>query len=218
MNKYQQEYNTWIEKTNVSTQEFYSGGKMFSDNEEYFVEKFSQKKLLDIGCGTGIRTFPQYQAMNIDFLGLEKFPNVIDASPYKQFILQGDIATNSFQEIEIMKNERFDLSVFMGGVVNGLIDEEARMTAWKNIGFLTEKVCNFVLFDTITSFQWYETAQNGQVEKLHTLLPPQYFYSKSEIERLLSENNLKVEEMINESFGNMTRTHFLINSSLVTHN
>jgi trans-aconitate methyltransferase len=54
----QEQYNRWVQITNTNQQYNLCGGRQVSDNEMYFIEKYAVKNILDIGCGTGHRTFP----------------------------------------------------------------------------------------------------------------------------------------------------------------
>ena len=141
-----------------------------------------------------------------------------NASRFKSNIIQGDICSSNF--ILLLENENlineigvsFDLTVLLGGVVNSFISDEYRDIAWKNISLLLNR-SKYVLFDTLTHFSWYENESKGKTIELPipVEIPPQYFYSKLELENIFTENRIEIIESKSEFLpGGLKRCHFLI--------
>lgn len=211
----QKQYNDWVLTTNSFQQDYLCGGNHVSINELYFINKYAKENILDIGCGTGHRTFQEWEKRDISFYGLEKFVNLINSSNYREKIIQFDIIDTSFKElldeIIVLFNTKANISIafLFGGVINGLIEFEKREKAWENFKYLSER-CNFILIDTLTHFNWYKTNDTGQTEKLFNIVPIQYFYSKKELDRLIDKNNLMIVEEKSENLGNLIRSHYLL--------
>ncbi len=206
----QREYDQWVCTTNVTQQEQLCGGSKISNNERYFIDRYAKKNILDIGCGTGRRTFPEWIKRNLNFYGIEKFENLINESKCKEKILQADISSNEFIErVEELLAEKFDIAFLFGGVINGIIDRNLQENTWKNFKFLLNK-CDYILIDTLSHFDWFETAETGKEIQLFDLFPTQYFYSRIEIEKLNNEFEIEICEERTENIKDLERTHFLL--------
>jgi len=206
----QEQYNQWVQKTTINQQDRLCGGRQVSSNELYFIEKYAKSNILDIGCGTGNRTFPIWIDRKLNFYGIEKFQNLIDGSNYKEKIIQGDISSINFIEnIKINELKNIDIAFLFGGVINGIIDKNLQIKTWENFELLLDK-CENILIDTLTHFPWFSTAEIGQELQLFHLVPTQYFYSKKELEKLNNQFGLEICEEKTESIGNLLRTHYLI--------
>ncbi|HPD66199.1 MAG TPA: hypothetical protein P5050_04900 [Bacteroidia bacterium] len=206
----QEQYNQWVQKTTINQQDRLCGGRQVSSNELYFIEKYAKSNILDIGCGTGNRTFPIWIDRKLNFYGIEKFQNLIDGSNYKEKIIQGDISSINFIEnIKINELKNIDIAFLFGGVINGIIDKNLQIKTWENFELLLDK-CEYILIDTLTHFPWFSTAEIGQELQLFHLVPTQYFYSKKELEKLNNQFGLEICEEKTESIGNLLRTHYLI--------
>jgi SAM-dependent methyltransferase len=213
INKMAQEtYNQWVKETNANQQDNLCGGSQISKNEMYLINEYAKDYILDIGCGTGHRTFPLWNERKLDFNGFEKFQNLIDSSKYGEKIILSDIGNANFQETitdKLMDNT--SIAFLFGGVINGIIDKQKQEITWGNLKFILEK-CTYVVVDTLSHFKWFDSADNGQVIKLFHLFPPQYFYSKKEIENLNNKYNIEICEELSENIGQLKRTHYLLRS------
>lgn len=207
----QEQYDQWVQKTNTNQQDMLCGGRHVSENEMYFINEYAIKNILDIGCGTGHRTFPIWLEKKLIFYGIEKFQNLIANSQYKENILHTDISSKEFiksvEKLMNNKNNKFDIAFLFGGVINGIIDSKSQTITWMNFKFLLNK-CDYILIDTLTHFPWFSTAEKGQEIQLFPLVPVQYFYSKKELDKL--NNELEFCEERTENIGNLKRTHYLI--------
>lgn len=110
MNEEQKTYNGFVETTRPGLQEIYNGGKGLTTSETNFIEKYAKTTVLDIGCGTGNRTFPAYHILKLKATGIEKFDNLINASEYKDRIVKLDIGNHNFLNHPCFKSH-FDLAV-----------------------------------------------------------------------------------------------------------
>lgn len=189
----------------------------FQGSEWYFLNKFIGKSILDIGCGTGHRTFPDYDALQIKYFGIEKSKRLIEHSNFNNKIIEGDICSENFSDclnndnlIKAIGNA-FDLAVLFGGVVNGFIAKDRRGVAWNNISNLLKNNCQYVLFDTLTHFDWYPVAPYGQIVRIFPSAPPQYFYSYPELLAIFDRHGIELVEKQSERIpNNWERTLFLI--------
>lgn len=206
----QEQYNQWVQRTDTSLQDILCGDTQVSDNEMYFIEKYAKTNILDIGCGTGHRTFPIWIEKSLNFYGIEKFQNLIDDSNYKEKILHSDIASIEFTDrVKELSTKQFDIAFLLGGVIIGIIDRNSQAQTWENFKLLLD-ICDYILIDTLTHFPWFSTAEIGQEVQLFHLVPTQYFYSMKELEKLNNEFGLKFCEERTENIGYLIRTHYLI--------
>jgi SAM-dependent methyltransferase len=206
----QEQYNQWVQITSTNQQDNLCGGRQVSENEMYFIEKYAIKNILDIGCGTGHRTFPIWLEKKMNFYGIEKFQNLIADSQYKENILHTDISSKEFvKRVEELMTNKFDIAFLFGGVINGIIDRNLHTITWENFKFLLNK-CEYILIDTLTHFPWFSTAEVGREFQLFQVVPVQYFYSKKELDKLNNELEFEFCEERTESIGNLKRTHYLI--------
>ncbi len=206
----QEQYNQWVQGTATDQQNNLCGGLLVSTNEMYFIEKYAKTNIIDIGCGTGNRTFPIWNERKLNFYGIEKFQNLIDDSNYKVNIIQSDISSIEFMKIvNELPAKQFDISFLFGGVINGIIDYNLQIRTWKNFRFLLEK-CSFILVDTLSHFPWFHNADHGQEQQLFHLVPTQYFYSKKEIENLNNNHDIEICEELTENIRHLKRTHYLL--------
>jgi hypothetical protein len=206
----QEQYNQWVQRTDSNQQSKLCGDGQVSDNEMYFIRQYAKTNILDIGCGTGHRTFPIWFKRKLNFYGIEKFQNLIDYSNYKEEIILSDISSKELTEIvNKLSTKQFDIAFLFGGVINGVFDSNLKTQTWENFKFLLDK-CDFILIDTLTHFPWFSTAEIGQEIQLFSLVPTQYFYSKKELEKLNNEYGLEFCEERTENIGQLKRTHYLI--------
>ena len=72
-------YDNWSQNSPANKQEMFCGGDLISTNEKYFINTYAKSNCLDVGCGTGNRTFLYYESHEshdeaMKALGIEKFP------------------------------------------------------------------------------------------------------------------------------------------------
>jgi hypothetical protein len=208
----QNEYTYWAQTTRPELHDIMCGVNFgISANEQHFINKYAHSSVLDIGCGTGHRTFKTWFEKKINFHGIEKFPHLIEASRFRDKIIQADISDEDFKlKIGELIDCKFDIAFLFGGVINGIIDNNLQKITWSNLNFLLSSYCSYVLIDTLTHFSWYSTAENGQEKQLFQPGPTQYFFSKNEINKLNKENKLEIFEEKEESIKPFARTHFLL--------
>lgn len=211
--KEQSDYQNWAKNTSPRNQEMLCGSIYISPNEKYFIDKYATNNCIDIGCGTGNRTFTEFERKGINYVGIEQFEHLIEFSSFSSKILLKDIASDSFH-LEELGNQKFDIAFYFGGVVNGLISKNVRLTAWENIEKLAKKYANYILFDTLSHFDWFhdESHEFGKVLQLNRMFPPQYFYSLKELKNLFAIHQLEIVEEKEEVLGGgpYRRTHYLL--------
>jgi len=210
----QTEYNDWVSNTSIKSQIYSCGGTHISETESYIINKYAKHSILDIGCGTGIRTFPFYVQNDLSFLGIEKFPNLINDSPYKNDIIQGDITLSNFKNI-VDPNSYYDLTVMFGEILSSFLDSNLRNQAFKNISYITQNISDFIVVDAMSHFDWFYEAEEGQIIKLFKDLPPQYFYSQKELYNLFNKYNLKIVEEKTQLLQteNFEKTYFILKTN-----
>jgi SAM-dependent methyltransferase len=212
----QEIYDKFVKETPPGTQD-YLCGPFVSKNELYYFDNYVRNYILDIGCGTGHRTFPEWIKRNLKHKGVEKFPNLIEFSRYGHDIVQADISDKSFidklKEAKVIKDEkeRIDIAFLIGLVINGIFGPEGHEMLFNNIKELL-LYCDYALIDTFTHFDWFETAEKGRGEKLIPSVPCQYFYSEQELTALINHSNLQIVETRTEPIMNYMRTHYLLRS------
>lgn len=209
----QSSYHKWAQDASAREHESFCGGNIISPNEKYFIDKYAKNNCLDIGCGTGNRTFPEFERKGINYVGIEQFKHLIEYSSFSSKILLKDIASDSFH-LEELGNQKFDIAFYFGGVVNGLISKNVRLTAWENIEKVAKKYANYILFDTLSHFAWFqdESHEIGKALQLNPMFPPQYFYSLKELKNLFAIHQLEIVEEKEEVLvgGPYRRTHYLL--------
>jgi SAM-dependent methyltransferase len=206
----QKDYDSWVINTPGHIQDQYCGGEFFSPNESYFLETYAISTLLEIGCGTGHRTFPQYIRKGLDFFGVEKFQNLIDQSKYKKHLVLGKLEDPDFPKSSFFAGKKFDIVCLFGGVIDAFIDEGCRLSAWSNLKAILQMNTDYFLVDTLSHFDWFKQEQNGRSLRLYPFLPLQYFYSEKEIQNLVKINGMRIAETRAESIGHLQRTHYLL--------
>jgi hypothetical protein len=209
--KEQSTYQNWAKNTSPREQEMLCGSGYISDNEKYFIEKYATNNCNDIGCGTGNRTFKEYERKGIDYIGIEQFEHLREYSHFPAKILLKDITSDSFL-IDGIGNQKFDIAFYFGGVINGFVSTNARLTGWENVEQVAKKYANYILFDTLSHFPWFrdENKENGEVINLLAAAPPQYFYSLKELNTLFAKHHLEIVEEKEEPVYHFRRTHFLL--------
>ena len=207
----QSTYQNWAKNTSPREQEILCGSGYISDNEKYFIEKYATSNCIDIGCGTGNRTFKEYERKGIDYIGIEQFEHLKEYSHFPTKIQLKDITSDNFL-IDGIGNQKFDIAFYFGGVINGFVSTNARLTGWENIEQVAKKYANYILFDTLSHFPWFrdENKENGDVINLLPAAPPQYFYSLKELKTLFAKHQLEIVEKKEEPVYHFRRTHFLL--------
>lgn len=206
----QEQYDLWVQTTTPNQQDSLCGGNQISENEKYFIDKYASSIIIDIGCGTGHRTFPEWTRRQLNFYGFEKFQNLIEDSRYRDKIILADIANVNFKDkINAILENKISIAFLLGGVINGIIEGQGQNNTWGNFTYLLDK-CKYILIDTLTHFSWYNSADSGKKEQLFHLVPTQYFYSKKEIEILNNKYNIEICEERTENIGHLKRTHYLL--------
>lgn len=211
-NKQSQEiYNSWINEMNFEKQEHLCGGNNISANELYFIDNYASKNILDLGCGTGKRTFPLYIQKNIQFAGIEKIEHLIENSNYADKIINKNLSSIYFN-LEDLDEKEFDIAVCFGGVINGFIDNPTKYNGWNNLTEIAKVKSKYVLVDTLSHFDWYKDPKkyHGEVIQLESIFPPQFFYSEFELKNIFKKQYLRIVEEKSEKIGSLTRTHYLL--------
>ena len=67
----QENYDDWVMTTSAYQQDILCGGNQISINEKYFIDNYAKNNIIDIGCGTGNRTFPEWIKRNLNFWALK---------------------------------------------------------------------------------------------------------------------------------------------------
>ncbi len=215
MNQEQIKYNSWVSKTSTSIQEAYCGNREISPNEWYFIINYAQSILLDIGCGTGKRTFPVWKDRGLEFYGIEKFANLTPIKGFEDLIIRCDIGEHNFIQslMEIVPavngKNRIKISYLMGGVINAFLDPTYRANFWVNLKELS-LISDYILIDTLTDVSGFFSSEVGSVNDFNGNFPPQYFYSEKEIQRLVEKHDLKFVEIKDEVFHQRSRRHYLL--------
>ena len=202
----QLDYDNWLNYHSYEYHESFSGHDHILKNEKYFIQKYAKSKVLDLGCGTGNRMGEYYYKNKIDWKGIDFCKHLIEASRYKENIQIADLSKEYFLSAE----EKYNLSVCIGGVICGLLCEKRRDAFWKNIAKMLEMNCEYFLFDTVYWTFGFCGCKKGVTRKLFPFLPPQYFPSELELQQIFDDNNLEIVEKKLEVFNGINRIHYLI--------
>ena len=209
--KSQELYNSWINEMSSEKQEHLCGDDKISENERYFINNYAKINCLDLGCGSGKRTFPLYIQKNIQFTGIEKMSHLIENSKYNDKIIHKNLSSIYFQ-LDDLDEKEFDIAVCFGGVINGFIDNPTKYNGWNNLTEIARVKSKYLLVDTLSHFDWYNDPKkyHGEVIQLAQIFPPQFFYSEFELKNIFKKHNLKIVEEKNENIGSYSRTHYLL--------
>lgn len=212
----QEIYDKFSRETDIDKQDKLSGS-IPQETEKLIINEINPRTLLDIGCGSGHRMFPFYQNCKIDYIGIEKFKEIIQESNYSNKILCLDIGDANFKEKfnNINRIKNFDLIVLFG-VINAFIDEQLRIEAWKNISSLINNKNKLVVNTLINVHNseinktWYSSNESGIILNLPNI-PPQYFYSEKELLNIFKNNNLKIFKYIDEDHQYIKIRYYILN-------
>jgi hypothetical protein len=212
----QKDYDDWANSQPIDRLDIYSGGNKISTEEAKYIDRFREYKIIDIGCGTGHRTFPKYIGEGIEFIGFEKFEHLWSASKYYDRIIIGDFAKHNFIKLfeDSKDNQKKRVAFLLGGVVNGLIEGYYRKTAWENIStLLKNKQVEYVLFDTLGHFEWFNKTLTGRQVQLMPMLPWQYFYSDKELYNIFDTLGMECVETKKEKIYGMDKILYLLKAT-----
>jgi SAM-dependent methyltransferase len=167
----QLEYDQFIQRTQALLQDQYSGGQSVSENEKFYILNHGKSGILDLGCGTGNRTLRFYEKEQIPFLGVEKFPEVVRDSPYREKILVSDVADENLHQTVQDSNFSYELVTGFGGLINAFMDPVLRESAFRSLDNLMRngKGKKLVL-DTLKLNSFGQ--EKGEVVQLYLFLPP----------------------------------------------
>lgn len=203
----QLKYNQFIRSTNKDLQDQYSGGQFISENERFYILTHGKNGILDLGCGTGNRTLRFYEQEQIPYLGVEKFPEIVRDSPFKEKILVSDVADENLYQTVQNSNFSYELVTCFGGVINALIEPVLRKTAFRSLDTLMKQGRGKKLvLDTLKLNSFGQ--EKGEVLQLYPFLPPQYFYSEWELKEIFTELNWPLPEEKIEKVSNFQRIHY----------
>lgn len=190
-NNGQKRYDEWSKETSIDLINRFNAPRI-NETEERFIQRANPKKILDVGSGNGVRLFEFLKSQNIEFIGLEKFPRLIDNSPYRESIKIGDITEIDISEF---KSKGIDCITILGGTMNGIFGIERQKVAWQNISNILP-LKGKVIFD-VPLIEGFET-QNllGEME-LFPGAPPQFFLSERELNSIWKECSLSIIEKEN---------------------
>ena len=129
-------YNQFIQSTDSNMQDQYCGGQFISENEKYYILNHGRGGILDLGCGTGNRTLTYYRREGIPFLGVEKFPEILVDSPFRERILVADVADENLYQIVHDSKFSYELVSGFGGLINTFIDLVLQDRAFRSLDTL----------------------------------------------------------------------------------
>lgn len=203
----QLKYNQFIQSTDSNMQDQYCGGQFISENEKYYILNHGRNGILDLGCGTGNRTLMYYRREGISFLGVEKFPEILVDSPFRERILVADIADENLYQIVHESNFSYELVSGFGGLINAFIDPVLQKQAYRSLDNLMRKgEGKKLVLDTLKMNSFGQAS--GEIVQLYSFLPPQYFYSEQELNGIFSELNWQQAEVKVERISNFERLHY----------
>lgn len=184
-------YDAWTTSRQAEACERYNAPGINSMEKE-LIGSLKPDNLVDIGCGTGKRTFPFYKTSGIRVIGIEKFMQFIDASPYCDDILIGDIGAEVLPILIQSHFGKFDVAAMWGGTFCGIHTKKGRMTAFENIAHLLKKKGHLIL-DTLRIHEIdFEHGVRGSIQKKPDFRPPQYFCTLPELSDLATRSGFNL--------------------------
>ncbi|MFM7053691.1 MAG: methyltransferase domain-containing protein, partial [Bacteroidota bacterium] len=158
--RFKNEYRDWCERTSQTNQDNLAG-LMTSIRPEESKLIASGISVLDVGCGSGKRTFPAYNQMNLIYFGIDFQPQ--QDPLIRTFDITGDIPLKT----EDFEGNSFDTIVFLGGALCGAFGYEEMRKAITNVSPVLNAEGKIVV-DVILSSRLvlvYEPATNTYLHK-----------------------------------------------------
>lgn len=183
----QRNYDVWITDSQAEGCERYNAPGL-QPAEKMLLDELKPGTLVDIGCGTGERIFPFYKRSGIHFVGVEKFPQFKEASPYGNDILIDDIGADTLSATLQSRFGQFDVATMWGGTFCGIHTEKARLKAFENIASLLKKGGHLIM-DTLRIPEIdFDRGPHGSRKKIFPPLPLQYFCTLPELTALAAHS------------------------------
>jgi len=183
----QQDYNNW--SLNETVEHINRGNApTLNDKEKELIEKVSPKKVLDIGCGNGIRLFSYLSQRNIVFQGVEKFGRLVQDSPYSDYIIVADILNLNETQFN-----NIDTITILGGSLNGIFGFENHLKAWSKIVNILP-LNGKIIFDFV-KIDGFKTEQEiGARTLVPGVTPPQFFLAEKQLLTIFKKLNIAIVE------------------------
>ena len=169
-----------------------------NDVEIELILRSNPKKVLDVGCGDGMRLFNYLNLNDINFIGIEKFDRLYHESPFANNIINGDV-TETIPQIKDI-----DTITILGGSLCGILCYDCQKTAWENISSILP-INKYVIFDT-PFLEGFKTSESIGLRNFRPgIFPPQFFLSEKQLKSIWEELNLRIVE---------TKEHLILNLPL----
>ena len=140
-------------------------------------------------------------------MGVEKFPEILVDSPFRERILVADVADENLYQIVHDSKFSYELVSGFGGLINAFIEPSLQKRAFRSLDTLMRKgEGKKLVLDTLKMDSFGR--ENGEIVQLYSFLPPQYFYSERELKRIFSELNWREPEVRVERISNFERLHY----------
>lgn len=156
-----------------------------NETEKKLISEINPKRVLDIGCGNGVRLFDYLQLKNMPFKGIEKFERLFTNSKYSDHIIHGDVTNaDDLNSIDFSP----DLITILGGSINGIFDLERQESAWTNL-VNKIKIGDHLILDHLL-YPGFESASEIGERNLGVEFPNQFFLSLNQLEKIWSNLGL----------------------------
>jgi SAM-dependent methyltransferase len=199
--KWQNEYDNWsfIQPLNKINQ---ANAPFVLEKEKELIKKANPKKILDIGCGNGIRLFSYLKNENISFIGLEKFERLTEESEFKNEIIIQNLLDLNLSDLPL-EFEGVDVITILGGSLLGIFCIDNQTKAWNNIFAILPKNGK-IIFDTLVIDNFENADEIGTKIIIPGITPPQFFLSEKQLKEIWLDLGITIIEQSDE----ITRSPF----------
>lgn len=187
---YQAEYDSWSLNQPVNSINR-ANAPFLNNKEKSLIEKVNPTRILDIGCGNGVRLFSFLEKKKIDFIGLEKFERLVNESSFRDKIIIADLLTINTADF-IAQNNNIDTITILGGSLLGIFCLENQIQAWEKIIQILP-IGGKIIFDALIVDEFESSTKIGS-KKINPQFPPQYFLAEIQLKEIWNQKGIDIIE------------------------
>jgi SAM-dependent methyltransferase len=205
--KWQNEYDNWslIQPINKINQAI---APIVLEKEKELIKKANPKKILDIGCGNGIRLFSYLKNENISYIGLEKFERLTKESKFKNDIIIQNLLDLNLSDLP-SEFDGVDVITILGGSLLGIFCIDNQTKAWNNIFAILPKNGK-IIFDTLVIDDFENSQEIGTKIIIPGITPPQFFLSEKQLKEIWLDLGITILEQSDEIIPSPFRLRYYL--------